>query len=164
MKITDAIGNDFSLSSAVEQMVTAILTMNRSQNNQEHDLIAEIGTVGLQPLKVIEIIGYYGKCSMSNIAQLTYNSLSCTTAIVNKLVKNGLVERLRDEKDRRVVFATLSKKGLNLYNTKIDFLRAFSRRILESLEGTEQKLLLKILNSITQGYTEMDPVPSFEKP
>ena len=52
-----------------------------------------------------------GKLHMTELARRIMFSPSGLTRVVDRLVRDGLVERLRDTADARVVFARLTEKG-----------------------------------------------------
>ena len=139
---------DTSLTKAIEELTACMLIIRRTQDQQETEFLAAIGNIGLHRLKVINIIGDMGLSTMTNIADQTLTSLSSTTLLVDKLVKGGLVTRLRTEEDRRVVYAKLTEKGEKLYQNQIEFLRLTSKKILTPLSGEEKDLLIKIFKKI----------------
>jgi DNA-binding MarR family transcriptional regulator len=52
-----------------------------------------------------------GTCRMSELAEITQQSAGTLTGIVDRLIDEGLVGRVRDAGDRRVVQVTLSGRG-----------------------------------------------------
>ncbi len=53
-------------------------------------------------------------CNTTYLAQMLGVTLSAVTALVNRLYKNGLVERKRREKDRRQVWISITPGGLQV--------------------------------------------------
>jgi DNA-binding MarR family transcriptional regulator len=52
-----------------------------------------------------------GTCRMSTLAELTQQSAGTLTGIVDRLIADGLVARVRNTSDRRVVEVTLTPEG-----------------------------------------------------
>src|SRR5690242_4663135 len=52
-----------------------------------------------------------GRATMSDLAQLTYQSAATVTGIIDRLTDAHLVERERDSNDRRVVFVRITPEG-----------------------------------------------------
>ncbi len=52
-----------------------------------------------------------GTCRMSELAEVTQQSAGTLTGIVDRLIDDNLVGRVRDVEDRRVVQVTLTAKG-----------------------------------------------------
>lgn len=55
-------------------------------------------------------------CTSSELAEVFAVNKSAVTAIITRLVDKGLIERTRDENDRRVVYLTLTTVGEELFN------------------------------------------------
>jgi DNA-binding MarR family transcriptional regulator len=55
-----------------------------------------------------------GTCMMSGMGEELGLTLGTVTGIVDRLVREGLVERCADDNDRRIVLARLTQKGLKL--------------------------------------------------
>lgn len=86
---------------------------------------------------------------MSELAEMTGTSCANVTAIVDKLVERGLVERVRSEEDRRVVQVVATDLGVK---AAAEARRAFSTRVAEvlgPLEPAEQDALLALLRKAT---------------
>lgn len=73
---------------------------------------------GLPPrfIYVLHIIDVFGPFSMSELAKRVNISAPNLTPIVDKLITEGYVEKLKDESDRRVSLVQINKKGKELLN------------------------------------------------
>jgi len=60
---------------------------------------------------VMKKIHEKGKMTVSEVANELNVSLSAITALTDRLYKNGLIKRDRDEKDRRLVWLTITPQG-----------------------------------------------------
>lgn len=60
---------------------------------------------------VLGVLKKYGDLPMSEIGRLVHISKSNMTSLIDKLVEDGLVERLPDKNDRRVINISLTDKG-----------------------------------------------------
>ncbi|MHB8986607.1 MAG: MarR family winged helix-turn-helix transcriptional regulator [Eubacteriales bacterium] len=60
---------------------------------------------------VLKKIGDRGKLTVSEVAEDTGVSLSAITVLVDRLFKAGLVNRTRDDRDRRLVWLELTDEG-----------------------------------------------------
>lgn len=70
----------------------------------------EIGLTLPQMVTLFAIRGA-GTCRMSDLAEVTQQSAGTLTGIVDRLIEDDLVGRVRDLEDRRVVQVTLTPKG-----------------------------------------------------
>ena len=66
-------------------------------------------------MHVIDAIGLDSNKNMSSIARELAVTVGTLTISVNSLVKKGYVTRKRSNEDRRVVFISLSEKGVKAY-------------------------------------------------
>jgi DNA-binding MarR family transcriptional regulator len=71
------------------------------------------------------------RSTVSDLASILRQSNSATTIALNRLVKSGFVDRIRDEEDRRVVWVMLSSKAIPI----IEGLLARRRLLVENLTG-----------------------------
>lgn len=54
------------------------------------------------------------KLTMKELAERVRKDKSTITALVNKLVEQGYVQKIRDEKDSRIVFVMVTEKGKSI--------------------------------------------------
>jgi DNA-binding MarR family transcriptional regulator len=71
----------------------------------------EIGLTMPQMVTLFAIRGA-STCRMSELAEITQQSAGTLTGIVDRLIEDGLVARVRDVDDRRVVQVTLTALGV----------------------------------------------------
>ena len=84
-------------------------------------------------MHVIEAIGVGEPKNMSTIAKLLSVTVGTLTIAMNSLVKKGYVIRERGKEDRRVVYISLSEKGLRAYRHHEEFHRQMIEAVLENL-------------------------------
>jgi len=81
----------------------------------------ECGITGVQAAqyRLLGMLMKEGSLSMSALGTRLYISKPYMTSLVDALIKDGLVERLSDLKDRRVINITITAKGIDqLENAK----------------------------------------------
>ncbi|KKK39395.1 MarR family transcriptional regulator [Mesobacillus campisalis] len=89
-----------------------------------------------------------GSCTSSDLAEEFEVNKSAITAIINRLFERGLIQRTRDEKDRRVVYLALTPKGKELFlkteeriaNLVESFISSFEQEEIEQFINTYEKL------------------------
>lgn len=82
-------------------------------------------------------------------------SLSAATGIVDRLIKKQLIERNRDESDRRVVRVRLTDEGGRLAETARDAMRQYTADALCALSEQDRGRLMNLLETIA-GQTGED--------
>jgi DNA-binding MarR family transcriptional regulator len=74
--------------------------------------------------------------------------MSTATRIVDWLVRGGMVERVNDPNDRRVVRVSMSKSGSELYKAGMGYNRQRIANLLKDFSTKEQMQLLKLMNKL----------------
>ena len=115
----------------------------------------EFQDISSNDMHIIEAIGQEEPKNMSTIAAAMRVTVGTLTIAINSLVKKGYVIRSRGEKDRRVVFISLSDKGNRAYEHHKKFHDEMTRAILKRLDENEIEVLMKALDNI-RDYFNMD--------
>ena len=87
-------------------------------------------------------------CRMGPLAEATMQSAASMTAIVDRLLERGLVERRRDPKDRRSVVVSLTEIGREVLNRVRADRRHAVKQALAQLGPGEQSRLLETLDKM----------------
>ena len=74
-----------------------------------------------------------GDMTIGELSTKMFLAFSTTTDLIDRMEKNHLVERIRDQKDRRVVQIHLLEKGKKLINEVLDTRRKYLAEILEDM-------------------------------
>ena len=99
-------------------------------------------------MHVIEAIGIDTSKNMSAIARELSVTVGTLTIAVNNLFKYGYVVRRRGQKDRRIVYISLSEKGRRAYEHHAEFHRKMIEGIRSSLSSEEMEVLVKTLKHL----------------
>ncbi|WP_026695308.1 MarR family winged helix-turn-helix transcriptional regulator [Peribacillus kribbensis] len=91
------------------------------------------------------------ECTSTELADVFEVKRSAITAIINRLWEKGLIERTRDEKDRRVVYLSLTKNGAELFART-------EERIYKLVESLIKKFDQKEIEQFMETYEKLDRV------
>lgn len=80
-------------------------------HKQTGGFMERIGLTLPQAVVMWTLGAYDGILTMSDLAQMAYQSGATATGIVDRLTDAGLVERVRDKVDRRVVYVQITGAG-----------------------------------------------------
>ena len=83
---------------------------------------------------------------MTDVSRRMMISKPAATQVVNRLVDNGLVERLSDESDRRVVYIKATEAGRAFYEEKMDRNLSLVDRVVNRMGEVEACALAAQLN------------------
>lgn len=86
--------------------------------------------------------------TLGEISQYSCGSLSSTTQLINRLDKAGLVSRVPDKKDRRVIRHTLTNEGLqDLQQMKEEKMKQ-AKKLFSKLDDSDIKTLITIMEKL----------------
>jgi|tagenome__1003787_1003787.scaffolds.fasta_scaffold20546521_2 DNA-binding MarR family transcriptional regulator len=113
-------------------------------NKQTGDFMEHIGLTLPQAVVMWTLGAYDGIATMSDLAQMTHQSGATATGIVDRLTDAGLVERVRDKGDRRVVYVQITEAG----TTKLEEIEAQRQKQTEQMTEGLNDDELEQLNSL----------------
>ena len=105
-------------------------------------------------MHIIEAIGIEEPKNMSSVAKALSVTVGTLTIAINNLVKKGYVERVRSEKDRRVVYISLSEKGLKAYAHHAAIHKQMIKATKEGLNPDEVNVLVKSLTNLVDFFKQ----------
>ena len=113
-------------------------------NIEERALITEeFKDISVTDMHIIEAIGIEEPRTMSTISKSLGVTMGTLTVGINGLVKKGYVIRKRGEKDRRIVYASLTDKGIAAYRHHENFHKDMIGHITKDLTKEEAEVLTK---------------------
>lgn len=102
-------------------------------------------SVSMSHMHVLATLREAGPLPMSRLANALDVSVASATGIVNRMEDRGLVERSRDDADRRIVTVSLSDDGRRVMDEIDARAQAFFARVLRELTADE---LLQLRNGM----------------
>lgn len=92
----------------------------------------------------------HGDMTIGDLSNKMYLAFSTTTDLVDRMEKNNLVKRVRDDKDRRVVRIHLLDEGKRVIEEVIDKRRVYLNSVLSNFEVEEVEQLSTLLTKLHQ--------------
>ncbi|MBC2580759.1 MarR family winged helix-turn-helix transcriptional regulator [Clostridium sp. DJ247] len=108
----------------------------------------DIQSEGMRPMNQMMVLGTLheeGSLPVSEICKKNYISKPQMTAIIDKLIKEELVERFHNKEDRRIINISLTDKGKEYASCVKETLRSNMKNKLLCLSNENK---IKLLNSI----------------
>src|SRR5699024_459410 len=90
----------------------------------------------------------HGDMTIADLSQKMFLAFSTTTDLVDRMEKNDLVKRIRDEKDRRVVRIKLLEEGKRVIEEVIDKRRLYLNSVLSDFTEDEVGELSQLLSKL----------------
>lgn len=115
--------------------------------------VEQIRTFGLTEPQfgVIECLGHLGNLPLGDLSSRMLMSCGNATVIIDNLEKEGLVERIREKKDRRVIKVGLTEKGQKLFDEIFVQHAEYVAELASVLTEEEQENLSFLLKKLGLG-------------
>lgn len=98
-------------------------------------------------LRILRGAKAQGPISVNTVKERMIEKSPNTTRLMDKLIEKGLMERVRCESDRRIVYVMITEKGLDLLS-EIDLTFETSNLFAEKLTEEEAQTLSDLLDKL----------------
>ncbi|QCV96078.1 MarR family winged helix-turn-helix transcriptional regulator [Acidipropionibacterium acidipropionici] len=130
----------------LEQMVCfAMYSATQATVQYYRDVLAPFGITYQQFLVLVEL-NLAGRQSPTHLADALHLDCSSVSGLLNRMERSGLVERIRDDKDRRAVSVAATDRSREIFS-RLGFLGGCVSGAM-SLEPDEMRALLKALHKV----------------
>ena len=116
---------------------------------QKSDLLSR-GEISLPQFMLMLVLYRKGFMKMKDIAHQLNVSLPATTGMVNRMVRDGRVRRIPDEKDRRVVYVGITVRGKQVVNNVHNQRKKLFAEIFSNISPSGRAQYLKVLRKIAK--------------
>ncbi|MCD6228682.1 MAG: MarR family transcriptional regulator [Candidatus Omnitrophica bacterium] len=106
--------------------------------------------ITFQQYLALNILIKKGRCMISDLSKSLGVALSTMTELVNRLAKKQFVKKIKDYKDRRIVWINLTEKGVKIIQELNRRKQKHILSVLERLTEKERQLLINILRKISR--------------
>lgn len=112
------------------------------------------GITGLAPSHgdILVNLFRFGDLSMRDLAERINKDKSTVTALVNKLVKLGFVEKYKDPSDSRINVVKLTEEAVKKRELFIEVSRNITERVTRHVTEEEIEAALTVLKKINDGF------------
>ena len=110
--------------------------------------------LSMTEVHILEAIQKSESNMMSAIAKRLMVTQGTLTVSTSKLVKKGYVERVKDEKDKRIVRLTLTDKAESIMQIHNQFHEAMIEKLLSELELDKEEELINSLKNLMKFFKE----------
>lgn len=140
----------------IQELVDRYITISFSVNKKAESLVKEQISSDLTSDQhyMLRYINKAGTCTSSELAEVFEVKKSAITAIINRMWEKGLIKRTRDENDRRVVYLTLTEKGIDLFEQTEDRIHKLVESIINRFDEIEIKQFLDTYEKLNQVLME----------
>jgi len=138
-----------SLEAFADRAMELFPQLVRGMVRQENNYLTK-GVITPPQVWVLRYLSRQKECSMRSLANFMQMGLSSVTGMVDRLVKQGLVNRRRTEKDRRLVFVDITAKGRRILGEILEQHRTTTLNLFELLTSEERSTYLYIIEKLVK--------------
>ncbi|MDI3327874.1 MAG: MarR family transcriptional regulator [Alicyclobacillaceae bacterium] len=133
-----------------DQITELIDLMRRTMRGVKQRMYQELREYDLTvpQMWVLRTLHLEGIHSLAELSRKVGMSTSTASGIIDRLVRMGLVDRRRDEADRRVVWLQLSEKGRSLVERVPALHFDYFRSLLEKMPEEDAEGLIRHLRTL----------------
>ena len=139
----------------VDELATAIVQMWRLLA-QRSQVFCEQKVSTMLQMHALQFLDEHPSATVSEIANYLGTSLSSVTQLTDRLVKSGMIERLSDEADRRVIRVCLSNEGCNVLVRIQQAKRSALETAFAKIAAEDIKEYLRIQNQLIKSLQEIE--------
>jgi len=134
------------------QLNQAVFSMaNAYRSCMVRDGWVERTGLSLPDRSTLMVLGQRAPMSARQLSRQMDINPGTISVYVQRLVERGLVERSRDEKDRRTWWLTLTADGKTAYAETLDGATQYTRDFLNPLTKDEQRSLHELMLKVAEG-------------
>ncbi len=130
----------------IDRLEKAMNTFSKKCFSKEL-LGVEITVTQMQTLLLIHSLP---GCKMSDLSEGLEVTLGNVTSLIDRLAKEGLVKRVEDDSDRRVVRVELTSKGKSTVSTVLANRKKTLAGIFKKVKESDKEVLLNIMEKIAE--------------
>jgi len=106
------------------------------------------GSLSLIHLNVLMLLRFDGPTTMSRLAETLDVSVASATGIIDRMEKKGVIERRRNEEDRRLVEVHVTEQGQGVFNAMQAERQARMSKMLSDVPEPDLAALLTGLRAV----------------
>ena len=152
------ISKEEDLTGDVARLRQLILTLGRTHSLRD-PIASTCEQMQLTPSQVHALLwlGHEGATTMGELARRLGITEKTMTGVVDRLEREGFVQRERSMQDRRVVHSSLTAEGQRVYQRLDRLLRQQMGAFLDMLDAEDRKALFRMLEKLIQRSENPSP-------
>jgi DNA-binding MarR family transcriptional regulator len=128
----------------IEALLREVSTIIRKRGR---DILSNFGITPPQ-LNALVILQNHGEITMGELCEHLYLACSTATDLIDRMERNGLIERLRDLNDRRVIRLKLKEPGRRVIDEVMKARKRYLGGVLAKVAEGERDALIKALRDL----------------
>jgi DNA-binding MarR family transcriptional regulator len=99
-------------------------------------------------LDALLVLREFGELTMGELCQKMFLACSTATDLIDRMERNGLIERVRDTADRRVIRLKVLAKGSAVIDQVLEARRGYLVNILAEIDVADKERLIQSLEQL----------------
>lgn len=99
-------------------------------------------------LDALLVLREFGELTMGELCQKMFLACSTATDLIDRMERNGLIERVRDTADRRVIRLKVLPKGSSVIDEVLEARRGYLATILAEIDVADKERLIQSLEQL----------------
>jgi DNA-binding MarR family transcriptional regulator len=99
-------------------------------------------------LDALLVLRDHGELTMGELCQKMYLACSTATDLIDRMERNGLIERARDTNDRRVIRLKVLPKGSSVIEEVMEARRTYLATILAEIDLADKERLIQSVEQL----------------
>lgn len=128
----------------IEDLLRNVSTMLKKRGR---DIISQFEITPPQ-LDALLVLREFGELTMGELCQKMFLACSTATDLIDRMERNGLIERVRDTADRRVIRLKVLVKGTKVIDDVLDARRNYLATILSEIDLADKERLIHALEQL----------------
>jgi MarR family transcriptional regulator, 2-MHQ and catechol-resistance regulon repressor len=122
----------------------------RATNFIQETIKEDVSKYGLNLTEfgALEVLYHKGPLPVQSICEKVLIANSSMSYVIENLIKKGLIEKIKDENDRRIHIVHLTNKGQQLFDEVYPMHLAHMRSIIDVIDEKEEKDLQFLLKKL----------------
>ena len=117
-----------------------------------HARLEQMGSLTQSQFWLLKVLHHEGACTVSDVAQRLDMTVAGATGLIDRLVRANLVERHREEADRRVVRVALTEQGAAAISEAFRQRRELMAEFLSPLTPAELEQLIALYEKMALAF------------
>ncbi|RIX51233.1 MarR family transcriptional regulator [Paenibacillus nanensis] len=140
--------DDKQLKEWIHRYEMAGFIVERRMHAMVRDLMPEELTV--DQFRALRYLRHNEQSTASDVAEIFCVGKSSITAIMTRLSDKGLIQRIPDEKDRRVTYLVLTKEGMRLCDQMEDRVQSVLAGIIDQFDEKEAVAFIETFEKLAK--------------
>jgi DNA-binding MarR family transcriptional regulator len=120
--------------------------MREATLESEQAFLKAVGSISASQLQMLLSVGDHQPCTMSQLAAILHFSKANVSQMVDRLIRDKYVQKIRRQDDQRVVEVSLLAKGQAIVKLNREHVERVAKNWFARLSESEQDTMLDILD------------------